>query len=106
MTAPHANTDTQGFDTRLPEDVSIATAEPPTARNRKLRGHKMLNNDSMYVQHLEAALASAEEEIKALEYELNRCHKIMYEQHNALNPTFMGEPIEPEEVYSVHAVIL
>ncbi len=30
---------------------------------------------------------------KALEDELKRCHEIMSEQHDAMNPTYMGEPL-------------
>lgn len=53
----------------------------------------MTNDDPMYVRQLEAARDAAEIEIKALEDELRRCHKIIREQQDALNPTHMGEPL-------------
>lgn len=53
----------------------------------------MTNDDPMYVRQLEAARDDAELEIKALEDELRRCHEIIAEQQNALNPTHMGEPL-------------
>lgn len=52
----------------------------------------MRNDDPLYVRQLEAARDAAEIEIKALEDELKRCHEIMAEQQNDLNPTHMGEP--------------
>lgn len=54
---------------------------------------KMINDDPMYVRQLEAARDAAEIEIKALEDELKRCHEIMSEQQDAMNPTYMGEPL-------------
>ena len=53
----------------------------------------MTNDDPMHVRQLEAARDAAEIEIKALEDELRRCHEIIAEQQNALNPTHMGEPL-------------
>lgn len=53
----------------------------------------MTNDDPMYVRQLESARDAAEIEIKALEDELKRCHEIIAEQQEALNPTHMGEPL-------------
>lgn len=53
----------------------------------------MKNNDSMYVLQLEAARNDAEIEIKALEDELKHCREIMAKMGEALNPTYMGEPL-------------
>jgi len=57
----------------------------------------MTNDDPMYVRQLEAALESAELEIKGLEGELREQDKTLHQLHEQMNPTHMGEPLSDED---------
>ena len=53
----------------------------------------MSNDDPEYVRDLERSVRSMEIEIRVLEQEVSEKNRIIADLQNALNPTYMGEPL-------------